>query len=86
MTKGMATSNPLNIPDARKNIKNTPSAMSIHPNIWSALSTVVLLYGDDDEPGLVISYLFAVATTTPSSPVVKMTYLTTTWTEHYILY
>lgn len=86
MTKGMATSNPLNIPDARKNIKNTPSTMSIHPNIWSALSTVVLLYGDD-EPGLVISYLFAVATTTtPSSPVVKMTYLTTTWTEHYILY
>jgi hypothetical protein len=60
----MATSNPLNIPDARKNIKNTPSTMSIHPNIWSALSTVVLLYGDDDEPGLVISYLFAVATTT----------------------
>jgi hypothetical protein len=59
----MATSNPLNIPDARKNIKNTPSTMSIHPNIWSALSTVVLLYGDD-EPGLVISYLFAVATTT----------------------
>lgn len=87
MTKGMATSNPLNIPDARKNIKNTPSTMSIHPNIWSALSTVVLLYGDDDEPGLVISYLFAFATTTtPSSPVVKMTYLTTTWTEHYILY
>ena len=63
MTKGMATSNPLNIPDARKNIKNTPSTMNIHPNIWSALSTVVLLYGDD-EPGLVISYLFAVATTT----------------------
>jgi hypothetical protein len=85
MTKGMATSNPLNIPDARKNIKNTPSTMSIHPNIWSALSTVALLYGDD-EPGLVISYLFVVATTTPSSPVVKMTYLTTTWTEHYILY
>lgn len=55
MTKGMATSNPLNIPDARKNIKNTPSTMSIHPNIWSALSTVVLLYGDD-EPGLVMSY------------------------------
>jgi hypothetical protein len=45
------------------------------------------LYGDDDAPGLVISYLFAVVTTTPSSsPVVKMTYLTTTWTEHYILY
>jgi hypothetical protein len=81
----MAMSNPLNIPDARKNIKNTPSTMSIHPSIWSALSTVVLLYGDD-EPGLVISYLFDVATTTPSNPVVKMTYLTTTWTEHYILY
>jgi hypothetical protein len=89
MTKGIAESNPLNIPDARKNIKNTLSTMSIHPNIWSALSTVVLLYGDDDddEPGLVISYLFAVATTTtPSSPVVKMAYLTTIWTEHYILY
>ena len=56
MIKGMARSNPLNIPDDRKNIKNTPSTMSIHPNIWSALSTVVLLYGDDDEPGLVISY------------------------------
>jgi hypothetical protein len=61
MTKGMATSNPLNIPDARKNIKNIPSTMSIHPNIWSALSIVVLLlYGDDDDddddPGFVMSY------------------------------
>lgn len=85
MTKGIAESNPVIIPDARKNIKNTPSTMSIHPNIWSALSTVVLLYGDD-EPGLVISYLFAVATTTPSSPVVKMTYLTAVWTKNHILY
>ncbi len=60
MTKGIAKSNPLNIPDARKNIKNTPSTMSVHPNIWSTLSIVVLLYGDDDDddddPGLVMSY------------------------------
>ena len=60
MTKGIAESNPVIIPDARKNIKNAPTTMSIHPNIWSARSTVVLLYGDDDddddEPGLVISH------------------------------
>lgn len=74
MTKGMATSNPLNIPDARKNVKNTPSTMSIHPNIWSALSTVVLLLYGDDEPGLVISYLFVAAATA-----------TTTTTNHFFL-
>jgi hypothetical protein len=33
MIKGLAESNPVIIPDARKNIKNTPSTMSIHPKI-----------------------------------------------------